>query len=51
MRQHFTPQELAEHFTLLPAEQALLANKTGVNQIPPDLVVKSQPTDSIDIIL
>jgi hypothetical protein len=27
MRQNFTPQELADHFTLLPAEQALLANK------------------------
>ena len=33
MRQHFTPQELAEHFTLLPAEQELLANKTGVNRL------------------
>ena len=33
MRQHFTPQELVEHFTLLPAEQELLANKTGVNRL------------------
>jgi hypothetical protein len=33
MRQYFTPQELAEHFTLLPAEQALLANKTGANRL------------------
>jgi Domain of unknown function (DUF4158) len=32
MRQNFTPQELAEHFTLLPAEQDLLANKTGANR-------------------
>jgi hypothetical protein len=33
MRQHFTPQELAEHFTLLPAERELLANKTGANRL------------------
>ena len=33
MRQYFTPQELAEHFTLLPAEQELLANKTGANRL------------------
>jgi hypothetical protein len=33
MRQHFTPQELADHFTLLPAEQELLANKTGANRL------------------
>ena len=33
MRQNFTPQELAEHFTLLPAEQELLANKTGANRL------------------
>lgn len=33
MRQHFTPQELAEHFTLLPAEHELLANKTGANRL------------------
>ena len=33
MRQNFTPQELAEHFTLLPAAQALLANKTGANRL------------------
>ena len=26
MRQTFTPQELADHFTLLSAEQELLAN-------------------------
>jgi hypothetical protein len=33
MRQNFTPQELADHFTLLPAEQELLANKTGSNRL------------------
>jgi Domain of unknown function (DUF4158) len=33
MRQNFTPQELAEHFTLLPVEQELLANKTGANRL------------------
>ena len=33
MRQNLTPQELAEHFTLLPAEQELLANKTGANRL------------------
>jgi hypothetical protein len=33
MRQHFTPQELADHFTLLPSEQELLANKTGANRL------------------
>jgi TnpA family transposase len=32
MRQYFTPQELADPFTLLPAEQELLANKTGSNR-------------------
>jgi len=29
----FHPQELAEHFTLLPAEQELVANKTGANRV------------------
>ncbi len=33
MRQHFTSQELADHFTLLTEEQALLANKSGVNRL------------------
>ncbi len=33
MRQNFTPQELVDHFTLLPAEQELLANKTGANRL------------------
>ena len=33
MRQYFTPQELTDHFTLLPPEQALLANKSGVNRL------------------
>ena len=33
MRQNFTPQELADHFTLLPVEQELLANKTGANRL------------------
>ena len=33
MRQYFTPQELADHFTLLPQEHALLANKSGVNRL------------------
>jgi len=28
MRQYFTAQELADHFTLLPQEHALLANKS-----------------------
>ena len=33
MQQHLTPQELAEHFTLLPQEQALLAHRRGINQL------------------
>ena len=33
MRQYFTPQELADHFTLLPDEQGLLANKSGANRL------------------
>ena len=33
MRQNFAPQELADHFTPLPAEQELLANKTGANRL------------------
>ncbi len=32
MRQYFTPQELVEHFTLLPHEQGLLAHKSGIRQ-------------------
>ena len=31
--QHFTPQQLADHFTLLSDEQVLLANKSGVNRL------------------
>jgi hypothetical protein len=33
MQQHLTPQELAEHFTLLPQAQALLAHRRGINQL------------------
>ena len=33
MRQYFTPQELTDHFTVLPHEHALLANKSGVNRL------------------
>src|SRR5918999_2696764 len=33
MRQYFTPQELVDHFTLLPHEHDLLANKSGVNRL------------------
>jgi len=33
MRQHFTAQALADHFTLLPVEQELLANKTGATRL------------------
>jgi hypothetical protein len=32
MQQHLTPQELAEHFTLLPAEQTLLTHRRGINK-------------------
>ena len=33
MQQHLTPQELAEHFTLLPHEQVLLAHRSGSNKL------------------
>jgi Domain of unknown function (DUF4158) len=33
MRQYFTPQELVDHFTLLPHEHSLLANKSGINRL------------------
>jgi TnpA family transposase len=33
MRQYFTPQELIDHFTLLPHEHDLLTNKSGVNRL------------------
>ena len=33
MRQYFTSQELADHFTMLPPEHGLLANKSGVNRL------------------
>ena len=33
MRQYFTPQELVDHFTLLPHEQGLLGNKSGINRV------------------
>jgi hypothetical protein len=33
MRQYFTPQELVDHFTLLPHEHGLLANKGGINRL------------------
>jgi Domain of unknown function (DUF4158) len=33
MRQYFTPQELTDHFTMLPQEHGLLANKSGVNRL------------------
>src|SRR5207249_5239123 len=33
MRQYFTPQELTDHFTMLPQEHVLLANKSGVNRL------------------
>jgi Domain of unknown function (DUF4158) len=33
MRQDFTPQELVDHFTLLPHEHGLLANKSGINRL------------------
>jgi TnpA family transposase len=33
MRQYFTPQELIDHFTLLPHEHGLLANKSGINRL------------------
>ena len=33
MRQYFTPQELVDHFTLLPHEHDLLANKSGINRL------------------
>ena len=33
MRQYFTPQELTDHFTMLPQEYVLLANKSGVNRL------------------
>jgi TnpA family transposase len=33
MHQHVTPQELADHFTLLPAEHALVVNRSGPNRL------------------
>src|SRR5918992_342095 len=33
MRQYFTPQELVDHFTLLPHEHGLLAHKSGINRL------------------
>jgi TnpA family transposase len=33
MHQYFTPQELTDHFTMLPQEHGLLANKSGVNRL------------------
>lgn len=33
MKRQWTPEELVEHFTLLPDERALLANKTGHNRL------------------
>ena len=33
MRQYFTPQELVDHFTLLPHEHDLLAHKSGINRL------------------
>jgi hypothetical protein len=33
MHQHFTPQELADHFTLMPEDAELFAQKTGVNRL------------------
>jgi Domain of unknown function (DUF4158) len=32
-RQYFPPQELTDHFTMLPQEHGLLANKSGVNRL------------------
>jgi hypothetical protein len=33
MRQHLTPQELDEHFTVLPQEHTLLAQKSPVQRL------------------
>lgn len=33
MRQYFTPQELVDHFTLLPHEHGLLAHKSRINRL------------------
>jgi hypothetical protein len=33
MRPYFTPEELVDHFTLLPHEYGLLANKSGINRL------------------
>jgi hypothetical protein len=33
MRRHWPPEDLVEHFTLRPAESALLAHKAGPTQL------------------
>jgi hypothetical protein len=33
MKRHWDPEELLEHWTLLPSEHALLANKTGTTRL------------------
>jgi hypothetical protein len=45
MRQYCTPQELAEHFTLLPHEHTLLANKRSVNRLGFVILLKYCPWD------
>ena len=40
MRQHFTSQELADHFTPVPEDTELLAQKTGANRLGCAILLK-----------
>jgi TnpA family transposase len=40
MRQHLTSQELADHFTLMPEDAELLAQKTGANRLGCAILLK-----------
>jgi hypothetical protein len=41
MKRQWTPDELAEHWTLLPDELKLLANKTGATRLGFGLLLKA----------
>ncbi len=40
MKRHWEPHELIQHWTLLPAELELLANKTGATRVGFALLLK-----------
>ncbi len=41
MQQHWTTDELIDHWTLLPAERELLANKTGATRLGFAIMLKA----------